>query len=944
MRSPFRTGLRGVEGNGALIRLVTALAFVLVALAAPTSAWADPPGLVASYSFDEGSGLTVGDSSGNGHAGTITGATWATGRYGGGLDFNGTNASVDLGGLGTFYQTGFTLEAWVQKQSATKNDVAIVGTWNGNGGPMIWVDHIATRYHLTMNNGIANYLDSGRNPIAGQWQHLAATYDGTTARFYIDGTEVASRPVSGGIGSSNNWRIGAYGSTAGGFFDGLIDNIRIYNRGLTPGEITTNMNQPVGLGNPGAPTQPGSFVVTTSSQTSLSTQWSPSTDDVGVTGYRLFLNGSPVGTTTTTSFTYGGLSCGTTYTLGVEAFDGSDNTSPRTLQTGSTSLCDAPSGLVASYSFDEGSGLTVGDSSGNGHAGTITGATWATGRYGGGLDFNGTNASVDLGALGTFYQTGFTLEAWVQKQSATKNDVAIVGTWNGNGGPMIWVDHIATRYHLTMNNGIANYLDSGRNPIAGQWQHLAATYDGTTARFYIDGTEVASRPVSGGIGSSNNWRIGAYGSTAGGFFDGLIDNIRIYNRGLTPGEITTNMNQPVTTGGPPSSDGTPPTAPGTLTASGSNGQAALSWGAATDNIGVTRYNVHRSTSAGFTPSASNRIAQPTSTSHTDTGLVAGTYYYKVTAEDAAGNIGAASNEASVTVTAPPDSTPPSAPGTLTASGSNGQAALSWGAATDNIGVTRYNVHRSTSAGFTPSTSNRISQPTSTSYTDTGLTAGTYFYRVTAEDAVGNIGGASNEASATVTVDTTPPTVSLTSPAVGATLGGLVTVTANASDSQGVAGVQFRVDTQNLGAEDTASPYYDRLGHARRAQRPAHTEGDRSRRRRQHTDFLRSDGDGKQPRRLERGSAGRIRLRRRLRYRGARLVGQCPDGHACGRELDGRRQVRRCGLAAGAERQCRSAAARHLLQDRLSPTRPGCSSSRRRSTSPSSARGRARAVR
>ena len=129
MRSPFRTGLRGVEGNRALIRLVTALAFVLVALAAPTSAWAAPPGLVASYSFDEGSGLTVGDSSGNGHAGTITGATWATGRYGGGLDFNGTNASVDLGALGTLYQTGFTLEAWVQKQSATKNDVAIVGTW-----------------------------------------------------------------------------------------------------------------------------------------------------------------------------------------------------------------------------------------------------------------------------------------------------------------------------------------------------------------------------------------------------------------------------------------------------------------------------------------------------------------------------------------------------------------------------------------------------------------------------------------------------------------------------------------------------------------------------------------------------------------------------------------------------------------------------------------------
>ena len=59
---------------------------------------------------------------------------------------------------------------------------------------MLWVDHIATRYHLTLGGSLSSYLDSGRNPIAGQWQHLAATFDGTTARFYIDGTEVAAAP------------------------------------------------------------------------------------------------------------------------------------------------------------------------------------------------------------------------------------------------------------------------------------------------------------------------------------------------------------------------------------------------------------------------------------------------------------------------------------------------------------------------------------------------------------------------------------------------------------------------------------------------------------------------------------------------------------------------------------------------------------------------------
>ena len=133
-----------------------------------------------------------------------------------------------------------------------------------------------------------------------------------------------------------------------------------------------------------------------------------------------------------------------------------------------------------------------------------------------------------LGSLGTFYQSGFTLEAWVQKTSATENDAAVVGTWTGSG-PMIWVDHLATRYHLTLGGSYSGYLDSGASPLAGQWQHLAATYDGTTARFFVDGVQVASRAVTGSVGSSDLWRIGAYGGSPGGFFDGLIDDVRVYN-------------------------------------------------------------------------------------------------------------------------------------------------------------------------------------------------------------------------------------------------------------------------------------------------------------------------------------------------------------------------------------------------------------------------------
>ncbi len=175
----------------------------------------------------------------------------------------------------------------------------------------------------------------------------------------------------------------------------------------------------------------------------------------------------------------------------------------------------------------------------------------------------------------------------------------------------------------------------------------------------------------------------------------------------------------------------------------------MSWTAASDNVGVVRYNVHRSTTAGFTPATANRVGQPTGTSYTDSGLAAGTYYYRVTAEDAAGNISAPSTELAVTVPPPPDTAPPSAPSGLTASTTVGSATVSWTAATDNVGVVRYNVHRSTTAGFTPATANRVGQPTGTSYTDSGLAAGTYYYRVTAEDAAGNISAPSAQLTATV---------------------------------------------------------------------------------------------------------------------------------------------------------------------------------------------------
>src|SRR6201997_1717611 len=117
----------------------------------------------------------------------------------------------------------------------------------------------------------------------------------------------------------------------------------------------------------------------------------------------------------------------------------------------------------------------------------------------------------------------------------------------------------------------------------------------------------------------------------------------------------------------------------------------------------------------------------------------------------------------------PDTQPPTAPSGLTATVSGSQINLSWTASTDNVGVTGYRVERCQGAGC--STFAQIATPTTTSYSDTGLTASTsYSYRVRAADGAGNLSSYSSTASATTSAgaDTQPPTApsNLTATAAG----------------------------------------------------------------------------------------------------------------------------------------------------------------------------------
>nr|WP_296075419.1 discoidin domain-containing protein [uncultured Actinoplanes sp.] len=180
--------------------------------------------------------------------------------------------------------------------------------------------------------------------------------------------------------------------------------------------------------------------------------------------------------------------------------------------------------------------------------------------------------------------------------------------------------------------------------------------------------------------------------------------------------------------GPVAGDSQAPSAPGGLTYSQpASGQIRLSWNAASDNVGVTGYDVYANGQLR-TSVAGNVLT------YLDSQPDSATVSYYVRAKDAAGNVSSPSN----TVTrngASGDTQAPTTPGTLSyTQPASGQIRLAWGASTDNVGVTGYNVYANGSLRTTV---------TGTTYTDTQPDSATVSYYVKARDAAGNESAASN---------------------------------------------------------------------------------------------------------------------------------------------------------------------------------------------------------
>ncbi len=200
------------------------------------------------------------------------------------------------------------------------------------------------------------------------------------------------------------------------------------------------------------------------------------------------------------------------------------------------SRADITTGLVGHWKFDEMSGLTAKDTSGSNNGTLNNGPTWEQGKRGGALGFNSGSSqyvSIPDHASNRFGTGDFTLSIWI-KTTTSANEV-FIGKYNGDAN---------NEYYMNIDSGVIAFEISSSRVNSGavlgnddRWHHIVGLRNLGTTYLFIDGREIASGSNTGNADSSGYLGIGRFGVGASFLFDGLIDDVRIYNGALTADDV-----------------------------------------------------------------------------------------------------------------------------------------------------------------------------------------------------------------------------------------------------------------------------------------------------------------------------------------------------------------------------------------------------------------------
>ena len=204
----------------------------------------------------------------------------------------------------------------------------------------------------------------------------------------------------------------------------------------------------------------------------------------------------------------------------------------------------ADTGLIASYPFSEGSGMTTVDTTGNGYDGTLrSGVAWtSSGKYGKALSFDGADGYVDLLNSQTLeFSPPYTIEAWVTFHALNQHHRFLNKGDTTSGMWSLYRDHNDGKIALQMcsNGQWHRALVGTTSPQAQQWYHVVVTSDGNIAKLYINGQEEASSSHAWDLGLPVNGkpiRLGCHeqwcGAANGNAHNGLLDEVRVVCQSL----------------------------------------------------------------------------------------------------------------------------------------------------------------------------------------------------------------------------------------------------------------------------------------------------------------------------------------------------------------------------------------------------------------------------
>jgi hypothetical protein len=553
-------------------------------------------GLQSLYSFEANTDDSIGP-----YDGTAAGsAVYAAGKIGQAITFDGVDDVVTLP-AGVINTADVTIAAWVY--------------WNGGS---LWqrifdFGNDTTQYiflapntasstlRFTIKNGGAEQYVQTSQLATAAWVHVAASLSSNTGKLYVNGVLAATNtamtinptdfnPVINYIGDSQY--------SADPFFNGRIDDFRIYNCALSDAQVAaivagntapTFTSDPInnlsaiefksysgqslvayandvdGLSTLTFSKDAGPDWLVVASGGSLSGV--PADADVGTNAFtvRVTDNG---GLSDTAQMT---IQVANTYS-GIRGLEDMAGFAENWLMQGcsDTPACSgadldgdqdvdlADFSMLANYwmidetlqlhlKLDETSGTAAGDGSVYARPGTLTnGPVWSTGRTGGALTFDGANDYVEIsGYKGVAGTTSRTCSAWIKTSGSTSN--MVIMDWGTAVSGQKWLFGIFTTGQLALYTWTP-YIQTNISITDNQWHHVAAvlTNDGTPdvneIKLYVDGllqaTTVSSAQAINTIWAANVLLGACDNAGAKGFyFNGLMDEVRIYNRALNEQEI-----------------------------------------------------------------------------------------------------------------------------------------------------------------------------------------------------------------------------------------------------------------------------------------------------------------------------------------------------------------------------------------------------------------------